>query len=99
MAGSSYRFHCYTRRGSHRTEAQRRKYPISGYRRIRRFVRSPVVWFVSVKSAKRWFRTRLTENGHGDDVLCISQKVVTVRRLDGLQLAVRYQDEKIVDLR
>jgi hypothetical protein len=52
-----------------------------------------------VKSAKQWFRTRLTENGYRDDALRVTQEVVTFRRLDGVQLAVRYRDEKILDLR
>ena len=52
-----------------------------------------------VKSAKQWFRTRLTENGYRDDALRVTQEVVTFRRLDGVQLAVRHRDEKILDLR
>jgi hypothetical protein len=32
-----------------------------------------------VKSAKQWFRTRLTENDHGDDVLCVPQEVSLAR--------------------
>ena len=52
-----------------------------------------------VKGAKQWFRGRLTESGYDDSVLRITQEFVTLRRSDGAQLAVRYQDEKIVDLR
>lgn len=52
-----------------------------------------------VKSAKRWFRARLTENGYDDNVLRITQEVVTFRRSDSAEVAVRYQDEKIFDLR
>jgi hypothetical protein len=52
-----------------------------------------------VKNAKRWFRGRLTESGYDDNVLRITQEVVTFRRSDGAQIGARYQDEKIVDLR
>jgi hypothetical protein len=52
-----------------------------------------------VKSAKQWLRARLTENGYFDDVLRVTQEVVTFRRSDGAQIAVRYQDEKVLDLR
>jgi hypothetical protein len=52
-----------------------------------------------VKSAKQWFRGRLTESGYDDSVLRITQEAATFRLSDGAQVAVRYQDEKILDLR
>ena len=52
-----------------------------------------------VKSGKQWFRARLSENGFDSDVLRITQEVVTFRRSDGEQMAVQYQDEKLLDLR
>jgi hypothetical protein len=52
-----------------------------------------------VKSAKEWFRRRLAESGCDDNVLRITQEVVTIRRSDGAQIPVRYQDEKVIDLR
>lgn len=52
-----------------------------------------------VKSAKQWLRPRLTEGGYDDNVLRITQEVATFRRSDGTQIAVRYEDEKVLDLR
>jgi hypothetical protein len=52
-----------------------------------------------VKSAKQWLRARLTEGGYDDNVLRITQEVVTFRRSDGAQIAVRYEDEKVLNLR
>jgi hypothetical protein len=59
----------------------------------------PKVTEDDVKSGKQWFRTRLSENGYDSDVLRITQEVVTFRRSDGEQMAVQYQDEKLLDLR
>jgi hypothetical protein len=52
-----------------------------------------------VKRGKQWFRARLSENGYDGNVLRITQEVVTFRRSDGAEMAVRYQDEKLLDLR
>ena len=52
-----------------------------------------------VKSGKQWLRARLSQNGYDSDVLRITQEVVTYRRSDGAQMAVRYQDEKLLGLR
>jgi hypothetical protein len=52
-----------------------------------------------VKRAKQWLRQRLTETGFDDSVLRITQEIVTFRRSDGAEMATRYQDDKILDLR
>jgi hypothetical protein len=52
-----------------------------------------------VKNAKQWLRARLSGSGCSDDALRITEEVVTLRRSDGLQTAVRYQNDKVFDLR
>jgi hypothetical protein len=52
-----------------------------------------------VKSAKQWLRQRLTETGYDDSSLRVTQEIVTFRRSDGTEIATRYQDDKILDLR
>jgi hypothetical protein len=52
-----------------------------------------------VMNAKQWFRARLNGSGFDDSVLRITQEVVTLRRSDGAELAVRYQDDKVFELR
>jgi hypothetical protein len=52
-----------------------------------------------VENARQWFRARLSNNGFDDSTLRIAQEVVTLRRSDGAQIAVRYQDEKVFKLR
>jgi hypothetical protein len=52
-----------------------------------------------VKNAKQWFRARLNKSGCNDDVLRITQEVVTVRRSDSREIGVRYQDDKVFELR
>lgn len=52
-----------------------------------------------IKSAKQWLRQRLTETGYDDSVLRVTEETVTFRRSDGAEMATRYQDDKILDLR
>jgi hypothetical protein len=52
-----------------------------------------------VKNAKQWFRARLNGSGCDDSVLRITQEVVTFRRSDGAEIAVRYQNDKVLELR
>jgi hypothetical protein len=52
-----------------------------------------------VKNAKQWFRARLNGSGCDDKVLRITQEVVTLRRSDGAEIAVRYQNDKVYELR
>ena len=52
-----------------------------------------------VKNAKQWFRARLNGSGCDDSVLRITQEVVTLRRSDGAEIAVRYQNDKVFELR
>ena len=52
-----------------------------------------------IKYAKQWFRARLSRNGCTDEVLRITQEVVTLRPSDGSQIAVRYQNDKVFELR
>lgn len=52
-----------------------------------------------IKRGKQWFRDRLSKNGYNSDVLRVTQEVATFRRSDGAQITVRYQDEKLLDLR
>jgi hypothetical protein len=52
-----------------------------------------------VKNAKQWFRARLSGSGCDDSVLRITQEVVTLRRSDGAEIAVRYQNDKVFELR
>jgi hypothetical protein len=51
-----------------------------------------------VKNAKQWLRTRLIKIGCDPNVLRVNQEVVTVRRSDGTEIAVRYQNEKVFEL-
>ena len=52
-----------------------------------------------VRDAKQWFRARLNRSGCDDEVLRITQEVVTVRRSDSTEIGVRYQDDKAFKLR
>jgi hypothetical protein len=52
-----------------------------------------------VKNAKQWLSARLKESGCDDSVLRISQEVVTFRRSDGAEIAVRSENDKVFDLR
>jgi hypothetical protein len=52
-----------------------------------------------IKNAKQWFRARLNGSGCDDSVLRITQEVVTLRRSDGAEIAVRYQNDKVFELR
>jgi hypothetical protein len=52
-----------------------------------------------VKNAKQWLRARLNGSGCDDNVLRITQEVVTLRPSDGAEIAVRYQDDKVFELR
>jgi hypothetical protein len=52
-----------------------------------------------VNNAKRWFRGRLNGIGCDDSALRITQEVVTLRRTDGKEIAVRYQNDKVFELR
>jgi hypothetical protein len=52
-----------------------------------------------VRNAKQWFRARLNGSGCDDNVLRITQEVVTLRQSDGAEIAVRYQDDKVFELR
>ena len=52
-----------------------------------------------VNNAKRWLRGRLSGSGCDDRALRITQEVVTLRRSDGTEIAVRYQDDKVFELR
>jgi hypothetical protein len=51
-----------------------------------------------VKNAKQWFRARLKESGCDDNVLRITQEIVTFRRSDGAELGVRSENDKVFDL-
>jgi len=51
-----------------------------------------------VKNAKQWLSARLKESGCDDSVLRITQEVVTFRRSDGAEIAVRSENDKIFDL-
>ena len=52
-----------------------------------------------LKNAKQWLRARLKESGCDEGVLRITQEMVTLRPRDGAELAVRYQDDKVLELR
>lgn len=52
-----------------------------------------------VRNVEQWFRGRLKGSGCDDSVLRITQGVVTVRRADGAELAIRYDDDKVFNLR
>jgi hypothetical protein len=52
-----------------------------------------------VESAKQWLSARLARDGYDPNVLRINREIVTFRRSDGAQLAVRNEDEKVLDLR
>jgi hypothetical protein len=52
-----------------------------------------------VKNSKQWLRARLNESGCDNNVLRITQEVVTVRRSTGKETAIRYQNDKVFDLR
>jgi hypothetical protein len=51
-----------------------------------------------VKNAKQWLRARLKDSGCDDNVLRISQEVVTFRRSDGAEIGVRSENDKVFDL-
>jgi hypothetical protein len=52
-----------------------------------------------IASAKQWLRTRLKESSCEENLLRISQEVVTIRRSDGTEIGVRIEDDNIFDLR
>ena len=52
-----------------------------------------------VRNAKQWFRVKLKESGCDDNVLRITQEVLTFRRSDGAQIAIRSENDKVLDLR
>jgi hypothetical protein len=52
-----------------------------------------------VKNAKQWLRARLNASGCDDNVLRITQEVLTFRRSDGAQIAVRSENDKVFELR
>jgi hypothetical protein len=51
-----------------------------------------------VRNAKQWLRARLKGSGCDDNLLRITQDVVTFRPSDGAEIAVRYQDDKVLEL-
>ena len=51
-----------------------------------------------VKNAKQWFRVKLKESGCDDNVLRITQEVLTFRRSDGAQIRLRNENDKVIDL-
>lgn len=51
-----------------------------------------------VKNAKQWFRARLKKSGCDDNLLRITQEVLTFRRSDGAELGVRSENDKVFDL-
>jgi hypothetical protein len=51
-----------------------------------------------VRDAKQWLRARLKDSGCDDNVLRITQEVVTFRRSDGAEIAVRSENDKVFDL-
>jgi hypothetical protein len=59
----------------------------------------PKITDEEVRNAKQWLRQRLTETGYDDSVLRVTQETVTFRRSDGAEMATRYEDDKILDLR
>ena len=52
-----------------------------------------------VKNAKQWLRARLKESGCEDNVLRITQEVLTFRRSDGAEIGVRSENDKVFQLR
>ena len=52
-----------------------------------------------VKNAKQWVRARLKESGCDDNLLRITEEVVTIRRSDGAEIAVRSKNDKVFELR
>jgi hypothetical protein len=52
-----------------------------------------------VTNAKQWLRARLNGSGCDDNVLRITQEVVTLRLSDRAEIAVRYQSDKVFELR
>jgi len=52
-----------------------------------------------VKNAKAWFRARLNASGCDDKLLRITEEIVTFRRSDAAEIAVRYQNDKLFELR
>jgi hypothetical protein len=52
-----------------------------------------------IRNAKQWLRARLNGSGCDDSVLRITQEVATLRRSDWAEIAVRYQNDKVFDLR
>jgi hypothetical protein len=51
-----------------------------------------------VRNAKQWFRARLKDSGCDDNVLRITQEVLTFRRSDGAQIGIRSENDKVFDL-
>jgi hypothetical protein len=51
-----------------------------------------------VRNTKQWLRARLKGCGCDDNLLRMTQDVVTLRPADGAEIAVRYQDDKVLDL-
>jgi hypothetical protein len=51
-----------------------------------------------VKNAKQWFRARRKESGCDDNVLRITQEVLTFRRSGGAEIGVRSENDKVFDL-
>jgi len=52
-----------------------------------------------VRNAKLWFRARLKESGCEDNVLRITDEMVTFRRSDDAEIGVRSKNDKVLDLR
>jgi hypothetical protein len=51
-----------------------------------------------VRDTKQWLRARLKGSGCDDNLLRITQDVVTLRPSDGAEIAVRNQDDKVLEL-
>jgi hypothetical protein len=52
-----------------------------------------------VESAKQWLGARLAQDGYEANALRITQEVLTLRQSQDAPVAVRCQDEKVLDLR
>jgi hypothetical protein len=52
-----------------------------------------------LKKAKQWLRARLQASGCDANVIRITQEVVTFRRSDGVEIAVRSENDKVFELR
>jgi len=62
-------------------------------------IQSHKVGAEELKQAKQWLRARLQASGCDGNALRITHEVVTFRRLDGVEIAVRSENDKVLELR